>query len=56
MFAVIKKDVMKTVKKRLAVSGNVSLEKFKKTTAILIIIFFLVFGAASLFVLLDSAA
>ena len=56
MFAVIKKDVMKTVLQRLGVSGNAPLEKFKKTTAILMILFFLVFGAASLFILLNSAA
>ena len=53
---VIKKDVMKTVLQRLGVAGNVPLEKFKKTTAILMILFLLVFGAASLFILLDSAA
>ena len=47
---------MKTVLERLGVADNVSLEEFKKGTAILMILFFLVFGAASLFILLNSAA
>jgi hypothetical protein len=47
---------MKTVLARLGVADNVPLEKFKKGTAILMILFFLVFGVASLFVLLNSAA
>ena len=47
---------MKTVLQRLGVAGNVPLEKFKKTTAILMILFLLVFGAASLIILLNSAA
>jgi hypothetical protein len=49
-------DDMKTVLARLGVADNVPLEKFKKGTAILMILFFLVFGVASLFVLLNSAA
>jgi hypothetical protein len=47
---------MKTVFERLGVAGNVPLEKFKKGTAILMILFFLIFGAASLFILINSAA
>ena len=47
---------MKTVLQRLGVAGNAPLEKFRKTTALLIILFLLVFGAASLFILLNSAA
>ena len=47
---------MKTVLQRLGVAGNVPLEKFKKITALLMILFLLVFGAASLFILLNSAA
>ena len=53
---VIKKIVMKTVLERLGVAGNVPLEKLRKTTAILMILFLLVFGAASLFILINSAA
>ena len=52
----LKSDEMKTVLARLGVADNVPLEKFKKGTAILMILFFLVFGAASLFVLINSAA
>jgi hypothetical protein len=52
----LKSDDMKTVLARLGVADNVPLEKFKKGTAILMILFFLVFGAASLFVLINSAA
>lgn len=47
---------MKTVLERLGVAENVPLEKFKKGTAILMILFFLMFGTASLFVLINSAA
>jgi hypothetical protein len=47
---------MKTVLERLGVADNVPLEKFRKGTAILMILFFLMFGAASLFVLIHSAA
>ena len=47
---------MKTVLAKLGVADGVSLEKFRKGTAILMILFFLIFGAASLFVLLNSAA
>jgi hypothetical protein len=47
---------MKTVLERLGVVDNDSLEKFKTGTAILMILFFLMFGAASLFVLINSAA
>jgi hypothetical protein len=47
---------MKTVLERLGVAGDAPLERFKKGTAILMILFFLMFGAASLLVLLNSAA
>ena len=47
---------MKTVMERLGVAGNASLKDFRKGTAILMILFFLIFGAASLIVLLNSAA
>jgi hypothetical protein len=47
---------MKTVLSRLGISDNVPLRKFRKSTAILMILFFLVFGAASLFILINSAA
>ncbi len=47
---------MQTVFERLGVAGNVPLEKFKKGTAILMILFFLIFGAASLFMLINSPA
>lgn len=47
---------MKTVLQRLGVAGNVPLEKLKKNTAVLMVLFLLVFGAASLFMLLNSAA
>ena len=47
---------MKTVLVKLGVADNVPMEQFRKGTAILMILFFLVFGAASLFVLLNSAA
>jgi len=47
---------MKTVLQRLGVAGNVPLERLKKTTALLMIVFLLVFGAASLFILINSAA
>ena len=47
---------MKTVLAKLGVADNAPLEKFRKGTAILMILFFLIFGAASLFVLLNSAA
>ena len=41
---------------RFGVAENVPLEKFRKGTAILMILFFLMFGTASLYVLLNSAA
>ena len=47
---------MKTVLERLGVAEDVPLDKFRKSTAILMILFFLMFGAASLIVLLNSAA
>lgn len=47
---------MKTVFEKLGVAGTSSLEEFKKGTAVLMILFFLIFGAASLFVLINSAA
>jgi hypothetical protein len=47
---------MKAVLARLGVAENVPLEKFKKGTAILMILFFLLFGAASLMFLINSAA
>ncbi len=47
---------MKTVLERLGVADDVPLEKFRKGTAILMILFFLMFGAVSLIVLLNSAA
>ena len=47
---------MKTVLTRLGVTDNVHLEKFRKCTAILMILFFLMFGTVSLVMLLNSAA
>jgi hypothetical protein len=47
---------MKTVLTRLGVTDNVPLEKFRKGTAILMILFFLMFGTVSLVMLLNSAA
>ena len=47
---------MKTVLERLGVADNSPLENFRKGTAILMILFFLMFGAASLFILINSAA
>ncbi len=47
---------MKKALERVGVAGNIPLEKFKKTTAILMIVFFLAFGAASLFILINSPA
>ena len=47
---------MKSVWERLGVAENTPLEKVRKSTAILMILFFLVFGAASLFLLINSAA
>ena len=47
---------MKTVLERLGIAKDAPFEKFKKSTAILMILFFLTFGAASLMILLNSAA
>ena len=47
---------MKTVLERLGVAGNASFEDFRRGTAILMILFFLTFGTASLMILLNSAA
>lgn len=47
---------MKTVLERLGVAHDAPLDRFKKGTAILMILFFLMFGAASLLVLLNSPA
>ena len=51
-----KSMTMKAMLERLGVAGNVPFEKFRTNTAILLIIFFLMFGAASLYMLLNSAA
>jgi hypothetical protein len=47
---------MKTVLQRLGVTKDAPLEKFRTATAILMILFFLTFGAASLMILINSAA
>ena len=47
---------MKTVMERLGVAKDGPLEDFRKGTSVLMILFFLIFGAASLLVLLNSAA
>jgi hypothetical protein len=47
---------MKTMLERLGVTKDAPFADFKKGTAILMILFFLTFGAASLIVLLNSAA
>lgn len=47
---------MKTVLDRLGVANDAPLDRYRKGTAILMILFFLMFGTASLFVLLNSAA
>lgn len=47
---------MKKVFERLGVAKNASFENFRKGSTILMILFFLTFGIASLFILLNSAA
>ena len=47
---------MKSVLERIGVAGEVPFEKFKNNTAVLLIMFFIAFGAASLYLLLNSAA
>ena len=47
---------MKTVLERLGVTKDASLERFRMGAAILMILFFLTFGAASLMILINSAA
>jgi hypothetical protein len=47
---------MKTVLERLGISEDASLEQLRSGTALLMILFFITFGAASLLILLNSAA
>ncbi len=47
---------MKTVLKRLGIAENAPLDKFRSGASLLMILFFLMFGALSLVVLLNSAA
>jgi hypothetical protein len=47
---------MESVMKWLGVSETESYEKFRQQTSILLVLFFLVFGTASMFLLLNSAA
>lgn len=47
---------MKTVLERLGVMKDAPLEKFRIGTTILMLLFFLSFGAVSLLVLINSAA
>lgn len=51
-----KSITMKSVLERIGVAGNVPFERFKNSTAIILIVFFLAFGTASLYMLLNSAA
>lgn len=47
---------MESVMKWLGVSETESFESFRLYTSILLVVFFLVFGTASMFLLLNSAA
>lgn len=47
---------MESVLKWLGVSETESFEKFRLNTSILLVLFFLVFGTASMLLLLNSAA
>lgn len=47
---------MESVMKWLGVSETESFEQFRLNTSLLLVLFFLVFGTASMFLLLNSAA
>lgn len=47
---------MESVMKWLGANEEESFEKFRMHTSILLVLFFLVFGTASMFLLLNSAA